>query len=753
VLLTGATGFLGGYLAREMLERSAAMLYCLVRPTAEAPPARLRRRLTSLGVADATIERRLRVIAGDLALPQLGLSATDCETLSTVDAVLHAAAEVNWVASCDALHAANVNGTRELLHLAARAGAAFHFVSSLSVCYSTRGPRVVDEALDPSTVADGLHLGYARTKATAERLVMEAGRQGLATRIYRPALLSGDSRTGQYNPGDLLPLMIRGCVHMRCAPDLDWPLDIEPVDVAARAIVSLSRHSQPVFHLAQQRPRHWRECLLWMRLAGYDVTLVPYQTWRDLLDRETRPGTPGAARHPLRPLRPFFVERVAAAGGLTRPELYEQGNRARPDAARTDALREADAERRPATDAALLERYFQAFARDGFVPAPRVPGTPASPLDEGFFERALARRGHPMRVDRFDILSTGSDDSIVSELTAWRSRRPASLMRVRLYGGGPDRARTLDVFVKLKPIDHDVIQVGAALTQLCNPEIARLYDRWADRLGFAASHLRERGIYEADHPRMRNYLPRLLGLDATDRTGECALILEDVPRTAATDRWTPAAIACALDGLAQLHAAWYAREELRNQPWIGYVRTPDAMVEMEELWSALARHAAPFFGQVVDGIATTQARLISTMPSWAAGLAAGPVTLIHNDFNPRNVFLRRDPGRQRLCALDWELATVGVPQRDVAEFLCFTLAPDASDSEIDGWLEHQRAALARATATQINRRAYRDGFRAALYEILTDRLAMYALIHRVRPQTFLPRVLRMWWRLYQHFPL
>ena len=38
-------------------------------------------------------------------------------------------------------------------------------------------------------------------------------------------------------------------------------------------------------------------------------------------------------------------------------------------------------------------------------------------------------------------------------------------------------------------------------------------------------------------------------------------------------------------------------------------------------------------------------------------------------------------------------------------------------------------------------------------EILIDRLAMYALINRVRPQAFLPRVLRTWWRLYRRFPL
>ena len=54
---------------------------------------------------------------------------------------------------------------------------------------------------------------------------------------------------------------------------------------------------------------------------------------------------------------------------------------------------------------------------------------------------------------------------------------------------------------------------------------------------------------------------------------------------------------------------------------------------------------------------------------------AGGSALIHNDFNPRNLALRREVGGWRLCAYDWELATIGVPQHDCAEFLCFVLPP------------------------------------------------------------------------------
>src|SRR5207248_4476390 len=96
-------------------------------------------------------------------------------------------------------------------------------------------------------------------------------------------------------------------------------------------------------------------------------------------------------------------------------------------------------------------------------------------------------------------------------------------------------------------------------------------------------------------------------------------------------------------------------------------------------------------------------RLVADVASWAHALDTAPRTLIHNDFNPRNIALRRAPesGGLRLCAFDWELATLGVAQRDLAEFLCFVLPPDASLATIARWVERHRVLLARAVDVEI----------------------------------------------------
>ena len=64
--------------------------------------------------------------------------------------------------------------------------------------------------------------------------------RGLPVRIYRPALISGDSRTGAFNRDDILTTLIRGCVHMGAAPDLDWTLDTYVTRIAPqRAALSV----------------------------------------------------------------------------------------------------------------------------------------------------------------------------------------------------------------------------------------------------------------------------------------------------------------------------------------------------------------------------------------------------------------------------------------------------------------------------------------------------------------------------------
>jgi len=742
ILLTGATGFLGRWIANTLLVHSNAAIVCLVRGESHEMAKRVRAALESTGLDAAAFDHRVSVVRGDLATSHLGMSGHEFEAIaSTVDAVCHAGATVNWVRPYTALKSSNVSGTIELLRLAARRGTPFHFVSSLSVCYSTTAALQVDETYDPLPDIGGLHLGYAQTKVVAEALVREAGRRGLPIAIYRPTLISGHSLTGAFNRDDIIARVLTGCVRMGVAPDLAWSLDCLPVDVAAERITTTAPRPGAV-HLAHPKPRSWRECVLWLRLYGYDIRLAPYRDWLSCLDADT--SLAADRDHPLRPLRRFFHQPVGSGLRRTLPELMTGADRAFG----------ITGEVGPALDATLLQRYCDAFVARGDLPAVPAKPLPArhQPLDASSFSRILRRP-----ITAVEPLGRLSDHSIISELTSWKSGRDTGLFRYRITDAGIPR----DVIVKIKPPDADVIAVGSALAHMCDTHVGREYDRWSDRVGIARAAQRELAIYGQEDPRFTIHAPAAFALTKDDDTGISMLVLETLTNTVLRDSvdrpdlWQPAHIAGAICGLSALHAVWFNRTtELARQPWIGYVPTSERMVEMTGFWRALAAHARPAFTSWTGtAMAAIHDQLIDRLEDWSRALDHLPRTLIHNDFNPRNICLRNGPTGPRLAAYDWELATIGVPQRDLAELLCFVLPDRPTHHEVQTWIERHRTWLEHETAVVIDRSAWIDGFRAALYELMLTRLPMYALIDRVRRQAFLPRVLRVWSALYRQFPL
>jgi hypothetical protein len=402
----------------------------------------------------------------------------------------------------------------------------------------------------------------------------------------------------------------------------------------------------------------------------------------------------------------------------------------------------------------------------------RITPIPNEIITPEYFERLLGAPVHSV-----ELLGSGSDHSIISELTAWRTGTPSGLFRFRLGLDSRGRVDSREVIVKIKPRDREVIEVGQALADVCDAAVGAAYARWGHQLGFAAGHTRELELYAQQDRRFTEHAPALLGSIADERSGEWVLVLERITDGVLMDsverpeQWTGAHLDVAIRGLAALQAIWYGREqELREQPWVGHVPSTASMVHMTELWTALADHAAPAFSSWAHpDIAAIQRRLIANVGTWWRALETGPRTLIHHDFNPRNVCLRpvggsgtRELGsstdRQvgsssdslRLCAYDWELATIGAPQRDLAELLCFVLPADAGREAVDRWIERHRLALAAETGAAIDGDLWRCGFHSAVCDLLINRLALYALIHRIRRQPFLQRIVRTWWRLYEH---
>jgi amino acid adenylation domain-containing protein/thioester reductase-like protein len=251
VLLTGATGYLGSYLLRELLADRDRQVSVLVRG-ADAPTARARLGgvlCRYFGRAEGALLRdnpRLTVLAGDLRRDDLGLPPRVHDQLSdSTQAVFHCAANVKHFGHYWEFHADNVAATARLLALAGHRTANpadFHLVSTLSVC-----GRAPEEGFRLFTEYDAAPGGlddnyYVRSKQEAERLVIAARRDLANACIHRVGSLvfAADGGPMQFNiAGNALFRQIAAFLRLGAVPD-DSHVWLCHVDVVARGIVLLA---------------------------------------------------------------------------------------------------------------------------------------------------------------------------------------------------------------------------------------------------------------------------------------------------------------------------------------------------------------------------------------------------------------------------------------------------------------------------------------------------------------------------------
>ena len=300
ILLTGATGFLGSFLLHELLQKTTADIYCLIRAeNITQAQQRIENKLKSYLLWNTAVCKRIIPLVGDLSQPLLGLSkANFAKIAETVDVIYHNGAWVNFTYPYSQLKAANVLGTQEILKLAVQSKVKpVHFISTIGVVGAAdRQLKIVREDT-PIDRSEQIKSGYTQSKWVAEKLVTIARDRNIPIAIYRPGRISGHSQTGVCNPDDHTFRMIRSCIQLGSVPQDDSLVNLTPVDYAAGAIVHLS--SQPgsigkSFHLFNPQPIPWDEVANSIISLGYPLKQIDYQQWREqlLTAVETDPDNP-----------------------------------------------------------------------------------------------------------------------------------------------------------------------------------------------------------------------------------------------------------------------------------------------------------------------------------------------------------------------------------------------------------------------------------------------------------------------------
>jgi thioester reductase-like protein len=332
VLLTGATGFLGRYLALQWLQRMELVdgtLICLVRANSDEEARRRLDKTFDGGDPQLLADYRelaaenLQVLAGDKGEANLGLDQQTWQRLAdTVDLIVDPAALVNGVLPYRELFAPNVVGTAELIRIALTTKLKpYTYVSTANVGDQIESSAFTEDAdiraISPTrTLDDSNANGYGTSKWAGEVLLREANDLcALPVAVFRCDMILADtSYAGQLNVSDMFTQMVLSLLATGVAPASFYQLDAEgnrqrahldglPVEFVAEAIATLGAQVIDGFETYHVMNPHddgigLDEYVDWLIEAGYPIQrIADFGEWlqrletglRALPDRQ-RPG-------------------------------------------------------------------------------------------------------------------------------------------------------------------------------------------------------------------------------------------------------------------------------------------------------------------------------------------------------------------------------------------------------------------------------------------------------------------------------
>ncbi|MDJ0601992.1 MAG: SDR family oxidoreductase [Crocosphaera sp.] len=304
-LLTGASGFVGTFFLKELLEHTDLKIFCLVRAADEA--AGLERIRKTERKYNAYLpqgwEGRVQIVIGDMSKKQLGLTdEVYQEYANTIDSVYHVAAVDNFYLPYNIIKKTNVVGTVEVADFALEGKIKpFYHVSSCAVS-------LLEEASDPPTII-GLVNGYAQTKYVTEQIIVRLAQKGLPWSSFRLGYLytlgiSNVDLDPHVSFNKLLQLVAKAydkveddffieadafenflmaIPEIGCVPDLDANFDLMPVEYGAKAIIKTSllpiSELKSCYTFYNPRPLDWSDIVNYFKKSNNKIEKVPLNTF------------------------------------------------------------------------------------------------------------------------------------------------------------------------------------------------------------------------------------------------------------------------------------------------------------------------------------------------------------------------------------------------------------------------------------------------------------------------------------------
>ena len=286
ILLTGATGYVGVNILKELILKTDSKIHLLLRgKTIKEAEERIIKKTSFYFGRDFYLKYkyRINILIGNISEVYLGLDTNTYERLSLkIDCIINSAANVKHYGKYEDFYNINVLGTKYLLDFAQKGLIKdFNQISTISVgsgSIPSRDLVMFSEAdIDIGQECDNV---YVRSKLQAEKLVEEAGKKTLNTKIFRIGNVTFNYETGLFQENideNAFYKNMKAFIKLNCIPKLKGTMfDFSYVDQLSKAIILLFNKTNcknQVFHIENPKKISTMDLVQALRIKYKNIEL------------------------------------------------------------------------------------------------------------------------------------------------------------------------------------------------------------------------------------------------------------------------------------------------------------------------------------------------------------------------------------------------------------------------------------------------------------------------------------------------
>ena len=358
-------------------------------------------------------------------------------------------------------------------------------------------------------------------------------------------------------------------------------------------------------------------------------------------------------------------------------------------------------------------------------------------VDESFIHKIVAKH-FDQKILSIQLLKGEVENGILMNLSKRVNRKLIGFIPADIELEN----QSIPILLKSKATGIETIKGLHLMAASVDPELSDLITAHKDVLEYADSHLKELEVAQFIHENNLAIAPTYYGqicdkqreifMLAQERLNPAEMRLMDAENK--PELWTSSIVLASIEAIDRLHQKFRQVAEDEQPKSVNLFQFEKAM----PLYSKLVEIAikedsqkSQFLNQLIssDNALKEHNELFKTV--------------IHNDFNPRNVAVRTN---DEICAYDWELAVINYPHRDIVEMLSFTLPANFSKEELMNYLKFH---FELNSAENIDWKTWKQGYLLTLKEFILSRILFYCAAEVVMKLKFTDRIYQNSVRMYQ----